>query len=122
MAADHPHIDFSHGAKVIGDEGSARQLFLTFIEKLPGYQDELHALANDSDINGLSAFLHSLKGATCYTSTPALHHHISLANDWITRHHGLDRLSPKQKKELNQLLATVDRVMLELRALDLSSI
>ena len=122
MVTDHPYIDFSHGAKVIGDEQSARQLFLTFIEKLPSYQDELNALRNSDDLNGLSDYLHSLKGATCYTSTPALHYHISRANDWITQHHGLDHLTATQKNEFNQLLATVSRVMSDLRGLDLSSI
>ena len=122
MVTDHPYIDFSHGAKVIGDEQSARQLFLTFIEKLPSYQDELNALRSSDDLDGLSDYLHSLKGATCYTSTPALHYHVSRANDWITQHHGHHQLTQTQMNELNQLLAAISRVMSDLRGLDLSSI
>lgn len=76
--SDFPSIDLAHGESVLGDYQSACQLLKLFLEKLPGYMHDIQLSLNDQNWEMLHEQAHSLKGATCYTSTPYLH---TLASD-----------------------------------------
>ena len=76
-----PSIDLSHGESVLGDHQSACQLLKLFLEKLPGYMHDIQHSMHRQDWPMLHEQAHSLKGATCYTSTPYLHTLASQLNE-----------------------------------------
>ncbi len=84
MNTNHPHIDLDHGVKVIGDMKNAKKILTLFIEKLPTYESDIIKFRKSENWEQLKETMHSLKGATCYSSTPALHHCFSELNSLLS--------------------------------------
>ncbi|MEC8882353.1 MAG: Hpt domain-containing protein [Pseudomonadota bacterium] len=84
MNSNHPHIDLDHGVKVIGDMNNAKKVLTLFIEKLPTYESDIIKFRKSENWEQLKETMHSLKGATCYSSTPALHHCFSELNSLLS--------------------------------------
>ena len=69
-----PLIDLKHGTKILGDLDNAKKILSLFIKKLPSYQNDIRDQRKSEDWSKLKESMHALKGATCYSSTPSLHH------------------------------------------------
>lgn len=74
-------IDLDQGTQVIGDPDGARKTLDLFVEKLPEYHRNILSAYQNRDWEKLSELMHALKGATCYSSTPALHQQFCTIND-----------------------------------------
>lgn len=108
-----PSIDLAHGESVLGDRQSALNLLHLFLEKLPGYMNDIQLSVTNQQWEKLADHAHALKGATCYTSTPQLHSLASELNE-ICKHHTVKinhqqatTLVTKLIKEYEKLIALV---------------
>ena len=84
MNAKLSYIDLAHGAKVMGDIQNAKKILTLLIEKLPTYTHDIRKFRKSENWEQLKEIMHSLKGATCYSSTPVLHHSFSELNSLLS--------------------------------------
>lgn len=108
MNTNHPHIDLDHGVQVIGDMQNAKKILTLFVEKLPTYQNDIIKFRESENWEQLNETMHSLKGATCYSSTPALHHSFSELNSLLSNV-TLEKPSDSDILSIDQLLENAYR-------------
>ena len=75
-----PYIDLKSGAKLHGDNESAKQMLDLFMAQLDkSITDILHSY-DEQNLNDMRDKVHSLCGAACYSSTPKLLHILQSLN------------------------------------------
>lgn len=109
-------INLSHGARVLGDETSAKDILTMFIQKLPTYQDEIREHVSNQHFLELKEAIHGLKGATCYTSTPALHEKVGEVDAFMSSNQFAMGPGDDEKQQLVELIAVMDHHIDELNA------
>ena len=109
-------ISLSHGARVLGDEKTAKDLLAMFIQKLPTYQDEIHGHLSEQRFLELKEAIHGLKGATCYTSTPVLHAKVGEIDTFLSSNQLAVAPGETDKQQLVKLIAEMDHHIDDLHA------